>query len=399
MAKKKKSIPRKGNGQNKRSAGTTVLLNSEEFMEMLRCGEYISLAENPQILAGCKLIADLVSNMTIYLMSNTDKGDVRIKNELSRHVDVFPNRYMTRKTFISSIVMNLLLHGSGNSVVYPTYENKLLGDLHPVSPDRVSFVQDGWGYKIIVDGIQHDPDDFLHFVWNPNKRFPWKGDGITVALKDIAKNLKQAGTTKQGFMESKWKPSIIVKVDAIGDEFSDPEKRGRILDDYVATSRAGEPWILPAEQFEIEQIRPLSLNDLALKDSVELDKKDVASLLGIPAFVLGVGQYNKLEWDNFVNTVVMSICKILEQEMTRKLILSDKWYWKFNVSSLYSYDLKSISEVYLQWFRNGLIIGNEARDKIGLPPMEGLDKLVMLENFIPVDRLGDQKKLKGKTDE
>ena len=252
-----------------------------------------------------------------------------------------------------------------------------------------------------MDGVQHNPDDFLHFVWNPDKRFPWKGNGITVALRDIAKNLKQAGTTKQGFMESKWKPSIIVKVDAIGDEFADPEKRRNILDDYVATSRAGEPWILPAEQFQIEQIRPLSLNDLALKDSVELDKKDVASLLGIPPFVLGVGQYNKLEWDNFINTVIMSICKILEQEMTRKLILSDKWYWKFNVSSLYSYDLKSISEVYLQWFRNGLIIGNEARDKIGLPPMEGLNKLVMLENFIPVDRLGDQKKLKddGEDDE
>ena len=43
-------------------------------------------------------------------------------------------------------------------------------------------------------------------------------------------------------------------------------------------------------------IRDRSLNDLAIKDSVELDKKTVAGILDIPAFVLGIGSFNEKEW-------------------------------------------------------------------------------------------------------
>jgi HK97 family phage portal protein len=194
-------------------------------------------------------------------------------------------------------------------------------------------------------------------------------------------------------MESKWKPSVIVKVDALTDEFSGPEGRKKLLDDYINTQDAGSPWLIPADQFAIDQVKPLSLADLAINDTVELDKRTVAAVLGVPPFVLGVGEYNRDAWNNFINNTIRPIAKEIEQELTRKLILSPKWYLKFNIWSLMNWDIQTVSTVYGELRKQGIVTGNEVRDRIGMSPLDGLDELVMLENYLPADRLGDQKKL------
>ena len=213
-----------------------------------------------------------------------------------------------------------------------------------------------------------------------------------MTLKDIADNLKQAQKTENAFMSSEWKPSIIVKVDALTEEFSDPEGRQKLLDSYVKPSRTGEPWLIPAEQFDVEQVRPLTLSDLAIKDNVEMDKRTVAAVIGVPAFLLGVGEFNRLEWNNFVQTKVKSIALNIQQEMTRCLIISPKWYLHLNYWSLMDYDLKATSDILLAGSDRGFVNGDEWRDRMHLPPA-GLKEYKVLENYIPYDMSGDQKKL------
>lgn len=378
----------------KKKRSSVAWLTSADAYDTLCANGYTSLDKNPEVLSACRRIAEMISSMTIYLMANTERGDKRIINELSRAVDIAPTENMTRRTWMDGIVMNLLLHGRGNSVVFPHTADGLLGDLEPIPASRVGFLPNGRSYQILIDGVPYDPSNLLHFVHNPDKDYPWKGCGLTAALNDVAKNLQQASATSRAFMASKWKPSVIVKVDALIDEFSSPEGRKKLLDEYLSTAEAGEPWMIPAEQFSVEQIKPLSLADLAIADVVQLDKRTVAAILGVPPFVLGVGNYNADEWNAFINNTVRPIAQEIEQELTRKLLISQKMYWRFNIASLYSYDLKTTSDVYSNLYVRGIVTGNEVRDKIGMEPKDGLDELVILENYIPLAKVGDQLKLK-----
>ena len=357
------------------------------------CAGYTRLSDNPEIQTACLRIAELIGSMTIYLMENAEDGDRRIVNELSRTFDIAPNGNMTRSVWMTANVMNMLLYGNGNGICVPhTYEG-IIRSLEPIAPERVSFNEMGYrNYKVLIDGIARDPDNLLHFVYNPDPHYPWKGRGVTVTLKDIANNLKQAQATENAFMSSEWKPSIIVKVDALTDEFSTPEGRQKLLDSYVKPARTGEPWLIPAEQFSVEQVRPLSLADLAIKDTVEMDKKTVAAVIGVPAFLLGVGQYNREEWNSFIQSKVKYIAQIIEQEMTRCLIINPKWYVHLNYWSLIDYDVQSISNVLLAGADRGFVNGDEWRDRMHMQPV-GLKDYKILENYIPYEDSGNQKKL------
>lgn len=355
---------------------------------------YTRLSDNPEVVTACRRIAELVGMLTIHIMENTESGDKRIVNELSAKLDINPNPAMTRKTFIEACVMNLLLYGDGNSIVKVNTSNGYLGSLVPVSASRVALNPIGYDdYSVTIDGRNYNKDDVLHFRINADPSYLWKGRGFRILLTDIVKNLKQAQKTEQAFFRSEYKPNLIVKVDAMTDEFSSMEGREKLRQDYLKTAQAGEPWIIPAELFQVEQIKPLSLADLAMKDTVVLDKQTVAAILGIPAFVLGVGAYSQKEWNNFVNTQLKSIVMGMQQEMTRKLIISPKWYVRFNIMSLLDWDLQTISSVFCALGDRGYVDGNEVRDKLGLSPREGLDELKVLENYIPWDMSAMQKKL------
>ena len=393
MSKRRKSRNHEKNiNQSKQSIA--LWLGSDDD---LICSGYTSLDQNPDIMTACRTIAELIGSMTIHLMANTDNGDIRIINELSRAIDIDPIDTMTRSHWMESIVMNLLLYGEGNSIVWPHTWDGRLRSLEPIAASRVTLTPSDENpyryYKILIDGQAHDPENMLHFTHNPDKYYLWQGRGLTVSLKDVANNLKQAAKTEKGFMESKWKPSLVVKVDAMAEEFSGREGRKKLREDYLETGEEGAPWIIPAQQFDVKEVRPLSLADLAISDMVQLDKREVASIVGVPPFVLGIGDFNQKAWNSFIQNKIRPICLGIAQEMTKKLILNPKWYLKFNTLSLMSWDIQTIATVFGNLSDRGFVDGNEVRDQIGLSPREGLNELRVLENYIPYEMSGMQKKL------
>lgn len=370
-----------------------------EFAQQFVDETYVPLNKHPDVLTAVDKIADLVSSMTIHLMENGELGDVRVRNGLAKKIDVNPCSYMTRKTFIYKIVRDLLLDGDGNSLVYietdEADETTYIKNLIPIPMSSVEYLVDKDTYKIKVGETVYDRDELIHFVINPDTNNPYRGTGYKVSLKNIVKNLNEANKTKSSFMSNKHIPSLIVEVDANTDQFQSEKGLEEIRQKYLNSQRTGQPWIIPADMIKVEQIKPLTLKDIALNESVEIEKRTIAGLLGVPAFFLGVGKFDKDEYNNFIQTKIMSIAQTISQTLTRDLLFSSQMYFKMNPRSLYAYNLTDLVSAGGKMVELAAMRRNELRDWVGMSPDKEMEEIIVLENYLNQNDLGKQKKLKG----
>lgn len=376
----------------------TVWLNTDNAKKVLLPSGYTRISDNQEVRKCIHKIADLVSLMTIMLLSNAENGDIRIKNELSKKLDIYPSKIMTRKNFIYRIVTQLL--NSGNSVVVPLLDrNGLFTDFKILETGRITYhSQNNYDYAIHYGGNSLQPDEVLHFKVCPDEDMPYIGTGYANMVKSSIETLLQSTATKTGFLKSEWKPSLIMSVAGDIEELADETMRRKTLDSYLKTTQAGEPWVIPAGEIDIKEVRPLTLNDLAIQDSIQLDIKSIASAFGVPSFMVGVGEFNKEEYNNFISTTILSVATEIQQEMTRKLLYSSDLYFKLNQKSLMQYNLSEKREFIKDMISTGLLNRNEGRNEFDYSPVDdpAMNEYYLLENYIPVDKMGDQKKLNNK---
>ncbi len=122
---------------------------------------------------------------------------------------------------------------------------------------------------------------------------------------------------------------------------------------------------------------------------VTLDKR------GVPPFVLGIGEFDRDAWNNFINATIMPLARVIEQELTKKLLWAEDLFFRFNSWSLYSYSIPELVSAGAEMVDRMALRRNEWRGWLDLPPDAEMTELLALENYIPADRLGDQSKLTG----
>lgn len=376
-----------------RSSNVGVTYLSLDSPGVLSGFGYHRLLDAPEVASAIWIIADLISSMPIHLMEKQKNGDKRIRDALSRKIDIDPWSLGTRQIWIHWIVETMLT--KGEAVVIPLTAGLLISDLIPAPDASLHRPAGSATYYAWYNGHQVEAGNLLHFRLRPDPLQPWRGIGPQTQLDQVVKSIIQTAETKTAYMSSEYKPPIVIAVNN-DSPLSDEKERNAFIKKYLKRTDKTAPLIIPADLMTVSQVKPLSLTDLAIKDGVELDRKTVASIFGIPGFLLGVGSFNKEEYNTFISRTLLPICRGIEQELTKKLLLSEDRYFRFNARSLYSYSLQELSQITLNQRNAGLMTGNEGRNWLDLPPKDGLDELVMLENYLPADRLGDQKKLNEK---
>lgn len=384
--------------RQQRSATTTFTLGLTNDIRGLP--GYVPLSQCPDVAAGLRWISDIISTMTVQLMETGKDGHIRLRDNMARFIDVCPYSLGTRTNWMSWIVMTLLGVGDGNAYLLPVVSpDGTMEELLPMPGAYPQATSDGENYTVHWKGVTFQPDEVVPITLDADEYYPWRGRSYRWSLQQLADCLTAAGDTKKAYMTSEYKPSFIVSAAAMAGDFETPEGRQKLVDEYMSGAGAGKPWIIPGDLMKVETVKPLSLNDIAIVDGLTLDKRALASLLGIPAFALGIGSFNADEYNNTIRTRIRKICACIEQSLTRGILVSPKRYFRLNPKSLYAYDMKEMASIFESFYVKGLAPGNEVRDAIGLSPLEGLNELVMLENYIPAGSIGDQKKLLQKKKE
>lgn len=172
------------------------------------------------ILAANFNAGDVVCTLTY------DKGDVRVRDELARFVDVDPWPGMaTRQSWMNWIITQLLGDGDGEAFVLPRTSDGKFAALEPM-PGAVTIDDAANVYAVQWRGRVYMPDEVLHFRLYTDPERPWKGRGVRVQAKQLAASLATTALLKDKLNSPDYKPPMVIAVNS-DNAFSDEEERER----------------------------------------------------------------------------------------------------------------------------------------------------------------------------
>ena len=367
-------------------SGKVGIVSSKDFMNGGDCNSYTPLLKNDAVYSCINYIAKLVASLSIKQYEYMETGGkVSIYDGITRKLNDTPNEKQTRYAFIYELVSTILADGVAYAIMIPQTvtvegEKKL-----------------GIGEIILVDGVGFDGENYIvdNQIIEPKDIMVFESSTIDVTmgslLKSILNNLKLADETKSVFYGGAYMPNLIFKMNSESDIWSEEERTfndegapiitqpivQKIIDRFFKPKK-GDPMLIPDQLFDVEQVKPLSLKDIAINESVQLDKKRISSIFGVSAYVVGEGTFNKDEFQHDVITTITPLCVMIEKEITRKILKSPMRAFSFNVDSLLRGNVAERTALYTSLTNASAIKTNEIREREGLDWIEGGDEIIVV---------------------
>tara|TARA_B100001063_G_scaffold8151_1_gene6318 strand:- start:4521 stop:6674 length:2154 start_codon:yes stop_codon:yes gene_type:complete len=400
--------------QIQRKEAPKVLINKINAYQSKTNRKYKQFADdgyqqNSIAYRSINLIANNVSATSFKVFS----GDQELQNHELISLLKRPNPLQSGVEYFHSMVSYLLI--SGNSYMLKDKEFGSPKELYLLRPDRVeikaesSMIPSKYCYKIDGKIVNEYPVDNLtgasqlkHIkLWNPLDDFYGLSPIVAGAYNIDQHNL--AGLHNVGLLKNGCTPSAMLKFqpkDETGMSATlTDDQRAMILEDlefrFRGSNNSGRPMLLEGD-FEYQQLG-LNPKDMDFLELMNASAREIALCFGVPAQLVGLS-------DTTYANVAEARLSLYEETIIPLLdrIQSDLNEW---LTPLYDGDLKivydidsipAMAEKRKQVFANvsqgvqqGILTRNEARERLGLEPIDGGDSLLVPSNLFPLGEVDD----------
>lgn len=395
-------------------------LSLEELETWYKNNFFDTIKENPELTSDLaeiiyfvclKHLSETISKMPWEKIKITEKqGKEKVfDTKLDNLLNIRPNPYMSAANFWQSIELSRLHYGNAYIFIETDKKTGKLKNLWQLPSEKINIYVDDKGY--------FKKENSIFYVWKDEKNNKeWKFDnseiihlkthisfdGITgLPVRNILKNQLSTQKNSANFLKKLYSQNMFgskIILHYTG-EMKDQTVKNMVgkLEKYSSETGSGK--FIPLPLGFQAQLIDMKLSDAQFFENNKFTALQLAAAFGIKPNI--INDYSKSSYSNsetqqldfYVNTL-QPLFNAYEQEVTYKLSLEEELNkgtrYKLNEKILFKMDSKTQAEVYTKLVGNFIMTPNEAREEIGLPYIEGGDKLVGNGNYIDLEKVGTQ---------
>lgn len=353
----------------KREENDDPIVDSLVSMTSSDAGLYVGAGalKNSDIFSAIRKISgDIAGNEIIY--DDESQQGKRLINLINKA----PNENQNAWSFWFAIMCSALLNGNSYAKIDKNSSGQVTG-LTFLENSDVTVMQDDKTNVLtyVYQGKRLSSDKVLHFkVFTQDG---YKGVSPIYALRDQI----DIQHSKNDLMTDYFRSGYIGKsVLTIKGADLDASAKQKIRDKFLSANSAKSNVIVLDDNTDYKNLAvDKSIMDVA--NSVDWTTRQVASAFGLPVEVLGVENEhssNEQSMLSYLQSTLTYYFKCITSELDAKLATGNH-HFNFDTSKLFTADTTIMYKMYENAIQNGLLTPNEARSKLGLPPIEGGDKL------------------------
>lgn len=354
--------------------------------------------QNSNVFTAVNVIANDIATNPIKLESD-NVNHIADENfsDLNYLLNVKPNSYMSARDFKYALTANLLLTGNGYARILKTKAGQPMS-LVLLYPSWVTVeIDEDSNIRYVIQDNTHNPyiltpDEIIHVKFLSTNGLI--GTSPLYSLADEMKLQKQGNKLLNDFFGSGINGSAILKMPGK----PSPDARAKIREEWIKAN-TGEKTHRVMVLAGNEEYTPVEIDTSILKivNSNDYTTKQIAKAFGIPVSRLGLeNAHTSLTQSNldYIQNSLDHYFNRITSELNIKLLTYEQalnYHFEFDVSRLMELDTETNMKETLNWFQNGLIDDNEARQRLGYAPhnddMAGTR--IVMSNFIPIENIKD----------